>query len=140
MPSRRESLVLGGSTLAVLVSGCQTVLNVGRSPIDLQFYNYTDRTQPLKLELLRTGNRTHGAAAVVDREFEVPPPSGDEPTGTVRKPDIAERRAYVVRVLLKYGDGTWAHHHFYPDDSSHNQVDIRIYPREQTDDLYVRFR
>lgn len=140
MVSRRGVFALGGSLFLTVAAGCQSNLDLDPAPIDLKFYNYTNRVQPLKLELLRTGNHTHDAAAVVDRNFEVPQPEDGESAGTLRKPGIAKRQAYVARVKLKYGDGTWAHHHFYPDDAEYNEVGIRIYAREQSDRLYVRFQ
>jgi hypothetical protein len=140
MPSRRDSIRLGGCALVSLLSGCQSVLPDGRSRIDLKLYNYTDDRQPLIFELLRAGDHSYEDALVAEREFDVPPPSEDESAGVIYEEAFAKSRAYVVRVLLQNGDGKWFHHHFYPGESMTGRLDVRIYVDELTDRPYVRYQ
>lgn len=132
-------MLLGGSTLITLLSGCQSAIGVDSSSIDVKLYNYTNDPQSLKFELLRTGNHSYDDALVAEREYEVPPPEGGESAGTIGETEIAKERAYIVRILLRNSDGEWFHHHFYPGESAEEMVDIRIYSREETNRLYVRF-
>lgn len=106
--------------------------------VPLAFYNYTAETQPLKIDILPENEDTDSTNAVVNREFEIPPPQEGESAGVVRELDIVQRRRYVIRVLFRNGNGQWHHHHFYPDDS--DQLLVRIYREEETESLYARFR
>jgi hypothetical protein len=92
VPSRRDALRLGGCTLVSLLSGCQSVLPGGRSRIDLKLYNYTDDGQTLIFELLRAGDHSYEDALVAEREFDVPPPSGDESAGVIYEEAFAKSR------------------------------------------------
>lgn len=138
--SRRSILIAGSSVLAVL-SGCQRIGLGQRSQIDLTLRNYTDQPQPLKLELLREDKKTHSEAAVFNREYTVPAPeTADESAGTIRNPDIVPERQYLVRVLLKNRRFERFHAHYYPAESTTEAIEFGIYRDETTAELFVDFR
>lgn len=140
MPSTRRSYLAGAGLLASGVAGCADVLSGGES-VDLVLSNYTAETQPIKVELLDEGGNTNGDALVLGREFEIPAPSGDETAGRVRETGVAPRDRYLVRVLPKWSDGRWRHHHFYPDASAGaaDAIGIRLHRDAATGGLSVRF-
>jgi len=136
MPSTRRSYLAGAGLLASGLAGCADVLSGGES-VDLVLSNYTAETQPVKVELLEEAGETHGGALVLGRDFEIPAPSGDETAGTVRAADVAPRDRYLVRVLPKWSDGRWRHHHYYPDAA--DAIGVRLHRDGATGGLLVRF-
>lgn len=136
MVSRRSFLASGSAALAAL-SGCQGGLTGSRELLDLVLYNYTDEPQPLQLEILRDDREAHNEAAVLDREFDVPPPGDGESAGQVSESDAVARRRYTLRVLLRNGRFETHHYHFYPGEAS--RIAVRIYRDQNTGTLYVRF-
>jgi hypothetical protein len=139
----RRTLLGGGSAVVASLSGCLDVFDGSEPTVDLKLLNYTTRTQPLIVEILREDRDEHGDATAYVREFETPPPSEGESAGVVRETDIVERRRYLLRVLLKHGSGEWHHHHFYPGEATtepdSEELTVRVYRAEGTDELYTRF-
>lgn len=137
-PSRR-TLLTGAAALTLPMSGCLNQV-LGRGPaVDLILRNYTSEAQPLQVELLREDRSEISEAQVLRREFEVPPPSGEDPAGVVRRPELVPRTRYLVRVRLKFGRGEWDHTHFVPGRSGAAEIDIRVYRDDETGALYTRF-
>jgi len=143
MSLHRRSLLIGSVAIAASLSGCSDLFSRRSPTIDLAVANYTGDRQPLEVELLDANADRYGDALVFDREFEVPPPGDGETAGVVREHDVVPRRRYLVRVLLKFGDGQWRHHHFYPGeettDPESEEIVVGVYRDEDTDDLSVRF-
>lgn len=139
MISRRRSLLAGTSALMVPLAGCLTDFFGNRPDLGLTLRNYTSDPQPLQVEILRDDGSDINEARVLRREFEVPPPTGDETAGAVRNDDIVPHGRYLVRVRLKFGGGEWDHHHFVPGRSGPAEIDIRVYRDEVTGELYTRF-
>ena len=139
-PHRRSFLIAGCSALTAL-SGCQSLGQGQRPQIDLEIRNYTDEPQPLKLELLREDEPTRSEALELYRDYTVPAPEDSEtPAGTVRRQDVAPERQYLVRVLLKNGRFERRHAHYYPDGSTTEPIEFRIYRDETTANLFLDFR
>lgn len=143
MSLRRRAFLLGSSGAVVSLSGCADLFSSTGPKIDLVLANYTDETQPMKVEILRTDRDDQGDALVFAREFEPPPPPEDESAGVVRESDVVQRRRYLVRVLPKFGRGQWHHHHFYPGgdttDPDSDEIFVALYRDEETENLYFRF-
>lgn len=136
---RRRNLLTGSCALAVPLTGCLNGLTGKGEEVHLILRNYTSQPQLLQVELLKPEGNNETDAEVMRREFEVPPPAGDEPAGVTRKPDVAPHGRYLVRVLLKSGRGDWDHYHFVPSTSEAGQIDIGIYRDDASGDLYTRF-
>ncbi|WP_157746024.1 hypothetical protein [Halorubrum trapanicum] len=141
MPSTRRSILIGSSVAIGAIAGCQSVNLGDPREIDLTLRNYTDKEQPLRLELLREDKTELGEASVLDTEYTVPAPGeGDDSAGTIRETDVVPERRYIVRVLLKNGRHEQFHSHYYPDGSTDDEIDISIYRDETTENLFVDFR
>jgi hypothetical protein len=141
MPSTRRKILIGSSVAIGAIAGCQSV-NLGESrKIGLTLRNYTDKEQPLQIELLREDKNEMSEASVLDTEYTVPAPGGsNESAGTIRETDLVPERRYIVRVLLKNGRNEQFHSHYYPDGSTGDEIDISIYRDETTQNLFVDFR
>lgn len=59
--------------------------------VDLILRDYTTQVETLQVEKLREDRSDMGEARVLRRVFEVPPPSGAESAGVVRRPDPVAR-------------------------------------------------
>lgn len=140
MPPTRRSLLLGSGVAIGTIAGCQS-LGIGQSSkIGLTLRNYTDTEQPLRLELLREDKTEAAAATVLDTEYNVPAPRGDNGSaGTIRETDVVPSRRYLVQVLLKNGRYDRFHAHYYPNSSTGRGIDISIYRDETTRNLFVDF-
>lgn len=141
--TRREMVLLSGSAVTVGLAGCQAPLASETPRIDLELRNYTDTEQPVRFRVLRTDREQYANAEVFSRQFEVPAPDAGESAGTLVERDIVERRAYILRVQPKFGNGQWYLHHFYPRESTSDgdggSFDIRLYREEESGDVYPRF-
>lgn len=141
MSHSRRTFLMGISLAITTLSGCQRLASGEQSHIDLDIANYTDRAQPLKLTLLREDETGSDDPVVLDKQYTVPPPANDSKSaGTIRKSDVAPKKRYLVRVLLKYGGFERSHAHYYPSESPENRIDLMIRRDDTTDDLFVDYR
>lgn len=139
-PTRRAVLASGCAASAAL-AGCSLLSEP--SQVDIQLYNYTSDSQMVRVELVQPGAADHSDADVLSRQFDIPAPADGESAGTHRAQDIAERQPYIVRALPKFGNGQTYHYHYFPGENTSAEdtgyIDLRLYRREVTDDVYVRF-
>lgn len=140
---RRQTALLGSSAFLTALSGCPGVPGLNQARLDLTVLDYTSEPQPLIVELLRVDESGYQEARVFRREFIPPAPSDGDSAGQVQEEDIAPKQRYLVRVLLRNGDGQWQHHHFYPgmegSGSLEERVPVRVCQDDMTDELYVEF-
>jgi len=140
MPSTRRKILIGSSVAIGAIAGCQGV-NLGESPqIGLILRNYTDKEQPLRLKLLHEDKSELDEASVLKTNYTVPAPGEGDSAGTIRETDVVPERRYIIRVLLKNGRFERFHSHYYPDGSTNDDIVIRIYRDETTENLFVDFR
>lgn len=143
-PSRRRFLTAAGAAATTSLAGCQRLRRSSAGDVDLRVLNYTAEPQPLRLVLLRPAAGEYESALTFETELTVPTAEGDYPAGRTVRRNVADRRAYVVRVLPKYGDGSWLHHHFYPGEPASEPegatIDGRLHRAESANELDVRFR
>ena len=141
--NRRQATFLGGSAMFTALSGCQSVPVLNQARIDLTVFNYTSEPQPLTVELLRVDKSEYQEALIFRREVTPPAPSNGDSAGRAQENNIAPKRRYLVRVLLRNSNAQWHHHHFYPgmegSGSLAERIYVRVYHEENTNDLYVRF-
>ena len=141
MSPNRRSFLLGSSMVMTALAGCQTLAFGERTQIDLQLANYTDREQRLKLSLLPEDGDGSDKPTVDSKEYTVPAPeSPSDAAGGIRKNDIAPERRYLVRVELRNGRFETFHTHYHPNGSTDEEIFIRIYRDETTENLFVDFR
>lgn len=131
-------MIAAGSALLVPLAGCVGESLSSRSQLDLVLRNYTAEPQPLQVEVL-SDEGSSGGSVLLDDEFEIPPPADGETAGTLRRTDVVPARRLLIRVRLKFGRGTWNHHHHVPDADGAEAIDIRVYRDEDTGALYSRF-
>lgn len=131
-------MLAGSSALLVPLAGCVGEVLSSRSRLDLVLRNYTADRQPLQVEVFRADGSGDGSV-LLEGEFEVLPPADGDTAGTLRRPDVVPARRLLVRVRLKFGRGTWNHHHHVPDSGGPEEIDIRVYRDEDTGALYSQF-
>lgn len=136
---RRRTVLTGTGALTVSLTGCLHDLTGNGEKVSLILRNYTSQPQLLQVEILKPERSDKSQGEVMRREFEVPAPTGDEPAGATRKPEVAPYGRYLVRVLLKSGRGEWDHHHFVPSSNEAVQIDIGIHRDDGSGELYTRF-
>lgn len=127
-------MLAAGSALLVPLSGCVGESLSSRPRLDLVLRNYTDERQPLQIEVFGADG-----SALLDGDFEIPPPGDGNTAGTLRRTNVVPARRLLIRVRLKFGRGTWNHHHHVPDADGAEAIDIRVYRDEETGALYSRF-
>lgn len=135
---RRRTVLTATGALAGSLTGCLNGITGESESVSLILRNYTSKPRVLQVEILERDESDNSEARVMRREFEVPPPGGDESAGVTRKPAVAPYGRYLVRVLLKFGRGEWDHHHFVPNTEA-AQIDIGIYRDGASGELYTRF-
>lgn len=131
-------MLAAGSALLVPLSGCVGESLSSGSQLDLVLRNYTDERQPLQIEVV-SDDGTGDGSVLLREEFEIPPPADGETAGTLRRSDVVPARRLLVRVRLKFGRGTWNHHHHVPDADGAEAIDIGVYRDEDTGALYSRY-
>ena len=127
--------------LITAFSGCQTLGLGERSKIDLQLANYTERDQRLKLSLIPEGGDGSDEPAIDSKEYTAPAPeSPSDAAGGIRKNNIATERRYLVHVEPRNGRFEAFHTHYNPAATTDDEIFIRIYRDEKTENLFVDFR